>query len=277
MKKFNIRRTLELMRYDLTINRKRYLTSFVLYMTFAAGFMLWAMHFAMHANMEGQVDIDSRSELFVIMTGTTLFWMSLAFLLGLLTQVHDYVLCDKQSRQAFFMLPVTNAERFVSRQLTAVLFLLAMPVLIALARLVSLAFLPLLGSVNAEAVNGFMLWDILTNMKQHFLPENLHFENSGYYADFLFLWGAFTLGAILFQKRSFAKILFCVIAYVFIGAKILIHAGPWIRSVMSASTSTVFSTALWWAHGLLWLVGGLWLGYRLLARTQLTRPGLLKR
>ena len=175
-----------------------------------------------------------------------------------------------QSRQAFFMLPVTNAERFVSRQLTAVLFLLAMPVLIALARLVSLAFLPLLGSMNAEAVNGFMLWDILTNMKQHFLPENLHFENSGYYATFLFLWGAFTLGAILFQKRSFAKILFCVIAYILIGAKILMHS-LWLGIV------PVSPTALWWAHGLLWLVGGLWLGYRLLARTQLTRPGLLKR
>ena len=153
MEKINIRRTLELMRYDLTINRKRYLTSLVLVVIFTAGFMLWAMRFAMHANMEGQVDIDSRSELFVIMTGTTLCYTSLAFLLGLLTQVHDYVLCDKQSRQAFFMLPVTNAERFVSRQLTAVLFLLAMPVLIALARLVSLAFLPLLGSVNAEAVS----------------------------------------------------------------------------------------------------------------------------
>ncbi len=270
MEKFNIRRTLELMRYDLTINRKRYLTSLVLILIIAAGFMLWAMYFAMHANMEGQVYIDSRSELFVIMTGGPLCWTSLAFLLGLLTQVHDYVLCDKQSRQAFFMLPVTNAERFVSRQLTAVLFLLAMPVLIALARLVSLAFLPLLGSVNAEAVNGFMLWDILTNMKQHFLPENLHFENSGYYATFLFLWGAFTLGSILFQKRSFAKILFCVIAYVLIGAKILMHT-LWLGIV------PVSPTALWWAHGLLWLVGGLWLGYRLLARTQLTRPGLLKR
>ena len=270
MEKFNIRRTLELMRYDLTINRKRYLTSLVLILIIAAGSMLWAMHFAMHANMEGQVYIDSRSELFVIMTGGPLCWTSLAFLLGLLTQVHDYVLCDKQSRQAFFMLPVTNAERFVSRQLTAMLFLLAMPVLIALARLVSLAFLPLLGSVNAEAVNGFMLWDILTNMKQHFLPKNLHFENSGYYATFLFLWGAFTLGAILFQKRSFAKILFCVIAYILIGAKILMHS-LWLGIV------PVSPTALWWAHGLLWLVGGLWLGYRLLARTQLTRPGLLKR
>ena len=260
------------MRYDLTINRKRYLTSLVLVVIFTAGFMLWAMYFAMHANMEGQVYIDSRSELFVIMTGTTLFWMSLAFLLGLLTQVHDYVLCDKQSRQAFFMLPVTNAERFVSRQLTAVLFLLAMPVLIAFDALHfgKTRRLPLLGSMNAEAVNGFMLWDILTNMKQHFLPKNLHFENSGYYASFLFLWGAFTLGAILFQKRSFAKILFCVIAYVLIGAKILMHS-LWLGIV------PVSPTALWWAHGLLWLVGGLWLGYRLLARTQLTRPGLLKR
>ena len=108
MEKINIRRTLELMRYDLTINRKRYLTSLVLILIIAAGFMLWAMYFAMHANMEGQVYIDSRSELFVIMTGTTLFWMSLAFLLGLLTQVHDYVLCDKQSRQAFFMLPCSS-------------------------------------------------------------------------------------------------------------------------------------------------------------------------
>ena len=276
MEKLNIKRTLELVRYDLTVNRKRHISRVVIVLTVMLCMMLFIMMQVANGNIDSD-DLEFKKKMFSETMSTTIFWAYMGYMLGMITAVFEDVLGDKQRRQSYFMLPVTNTERFVSRLGIILLYLLLLPVLTVVARMLSLAFLPLFHGSH-EVIGCHMLKEMFTEM---FLPDWTMFENSGVLATILFLWGIYLLGGIVFQKHTFHKVTLFVVVYVVLG--MFVMESEWFENLFKRLAETVpfspgdMKLALWWLHCLVWFVCCLWLAYRRLARTQLTRPGLLKR
>ncbi len=276
MEKLNIKRTLELVRYDLTVNRKRHISRVVIILVVMLCLMLFIMMQVSVGNIDS-TDFEFKKKLFSKSISTTVFWAYMGYMLGMITAVFEDVLGDKQRRQNYFMLPVTNAERFVSRLGIILLYLLLLPVLTVVARILSLAFLPLFHGSH-EVIGCPMLKEMFSEM---FLPDLPMFENTGLLATILFLWGIYLLGGIVFQKHTFHKVTLFVVGYVMLG--MFVMRSEWFENLFKWLVKTVsfspgdIKIALWWLHCLIWFVCCLWLAYRRLARTQLTRLGLLER